>query len=151
MGFYYAAEKAKFDKNWEITRKTYISAGMDEISITEMHEYDWNWFGANRTYSSHTQDLPSEILSSNEEINSKLFMKYESLRVPFDECGGTLHWIESIDRVVLVDKLKQLHAEDMELLTLIVKEGYSQAEIACMKGCSKNAISKRILRIRKKF
>ena len=149
MGFYYAAEKAKFDKNWEITRKTYISAGMNEISITEMHEYDWNWFRANRTYSSHTQDLPSEILSSNEEINSKLFMKYESLRVPFDECGGTLHWIESIECNDLVDKLKQISVEDLELLTLYVFNGYTQSEIAIYYRLSQRAISKKIAKIKK--
>lgn len=44
MGFNYAHEKARFDREWAKTQQTYRSAGMNEESIQEMHDFDWSLF-----------------------------------------------------------------------------------------------------------
>lgn len=52
---------------------------------------------------------------------------------------------------LLYEKLSELPAEDQELYILYYVEGYSQEEIAGMKGVSQNTISKKIRRITKQL
>lgn len=52
---------------------------------------------------------------------------------------------------LLYEKLSELPAEDQELYMLYFVEGYSQDEIANMKGVSQNTISKKIRRIQKRL
>ena len=52
---------------------------------------------------------------------------------------------------LLYEKVSELPAEDQELYLLYFSEGYSQEEIAKMKGVSQNTISKKIRRITKKL
>jgi DNA-directed RNA polymerase specialized sigma24 family protein len=72
---------------------------------------------------------------------TKAFDEYQS--------GNRYAWIDTIDIPVLAVKLKVLPPDDLELLTLIVMDGYKQAEIARLRGCSKNAVSKKIIRIKR--
>ena len=39
MGFHYAKEKAKFDREWCKLRKLYEQAGMSESAIDEIYTY----------------------------------------------------------------------------------------------------------------
>lgn len=52
---------------------------------------------------------------------------------------------------LLYEKVAELSADDQELYLLYFSEGYSQEEIAKMKGVSQNTISKKIRRITKKL
>lgn len=52
---------------------------------------------------------------------------------------------------LLYEKVSELPAEDQELYMLYFVEGYSQDEIAKMKGVSQNTISKKIRRITKQL
>ena len=49
----------------------------------------------------------------------------------------------------LSQRLQKLAPEDLELLTLLVIDGYRQADIARMKGCSRNAVYKKLQKIKK--
>lgn len=57
MGFNYAHEKARFDREWEKTQQTYRAAGINEEAIQEMHDFDWSLFKKERIYQLHTQKL----------------------------------------------------------------------------------------------
>lgn len=151
MGFSYAFEKRKFDEEWERLRLEYKAAGMPEQVIQTLYDFDLRWFCSRRVYMNHTQELPEETISRDFENHSRLRQKFEAMSCSFDESmfSGRFAWVETIERSELVDKLKQLTAEDLELLTMLVVDGYSQAKIARMRGCSKNAISKKIIRIKK--
>ena len=48
---------------------------------------------------------------------------------------------------LLYEKLAELPEEDQDLYRLYFTEGYSQEEIAVMKGVSQNTISKKLRRI----
>lgn len=151
MGFNYASEKRKFDEGWAHLRLEYKAAGMPDQVIQALYDFDLQWFCSRRVYMNHTQDLPEETISRDYENHSRLHQRFEAMSCSFDESmlSGRFAWVETIERSELVDKLKQLKTEDLELLTMLVVDGYSQSEIAQMRGCSKNAISKKIIRIKK--
>lgn len=151
MGYNYAKEKRKFDKEWERLRLEYKAAGMPEQVIRALYDYDCQWFRSRRIYMNHNQELPEETIPRDSENRSGLRHKFETMNSSFDESmfSGRFAWVETIEHSELVDKLKQLKAEDLELLTLLVIDGYSQTEIARMRGCSKTAINKKIIRIKK--
>ena len=52
---------------------------------------------------------------------------------------------------LLYEKLTKLPEEDQDLYRLYFTEGYSQEEIAEMKGVSQNTVSKKLRRIKKQL
>lgn len=151
MGFNYAKEKKKFDEEWKRLREEYERAGMNQLAIEEIYVFDWQEFCSRRVYSDHNQQLPDTYFENapGHECSS-LFRRYLTLSMTFDETDfeGRYAWIESIDNPQIADKLKKLALKDLEILTLLAIEGYSQRELAAQLGCSQNAISKRIKKIR---
>lgn len=151
MGFYYAKEKRLFEEEWSKLLVEYREAGMTEEAIEEMYQYDLKWLLSRRRYANHTQPLPDEIIDDEDEQSwSTLINKFPSMTTAFDEymAEDRYAWIETVDDPILAVKLKALSLNDLELLTLIVVDVYKQAEIARLRGCSKNAISKKIIRIK---
>lgn len=125
MAFNYAKERREFDREWERLRREYEAAGMTTEHIDKLYAFDLDWFNSRRSFFNHTQELPGEAM------------------------GGRFGWVDEIEDARLADKLRGLSAEDLELLTLLAIEGYTQTEAARMKGCSQNAVSKKYLRIKK--
>lgn len=76
MGFHYAKEKAKFDREWCKLRKLYEQAGMSESAIDEIYTYDWRCFCSQRTYENRTQPLPDLYISDEgQSVRSSLLKK----------------------------------------------------------------------------
>lgn len=150
MGFNYAREKRKFDKEWEQLHQEYAAAGMSEAAITQMKAFDWGWFCSRRVYADHVQALPEES-SYNEDGRSTLFRKFAALSVAFEQgqASGRYAWVETIEDERLYRQLHTLSAADLELITLIAIEGYRQSDVARMWGCSQVAIHKRMKKIKK--
>ena len=149
MGFHYFEEKRKFDREWEQLEAEYLAAGMGESEIDLMRAFDWQWFCSRRVYENHIQNLPDEII--NDELpRSTLFQKFSTLSVTFDleDLGGRYGWLETISDKMLYQRLCALDSYDLELLTMIVIEGYSQSEAARIFGCSRNAVYKRMKKIK---
>lgn len=85
MGFHYAKEKAKFDREWCKLRKLYEQAGMSESAIDEIYTYDWRCFCSQRTYENRTQPLPDlYILDEGQSVRSSLLKKFPALSTTFD-------------------------------------------------------------------
>ena len=152
MGFNNAAEKKKFEQRWAILRKKYCEAGMSKEAIQELHDFDWDELLSERRYREHTQLLPTESITDAEEDSmSGLFKKFDSLKVTFSESNfsGRYSWVEAIEDEAMSVMLKTLSANDLELLTLMVIDGLSQAEIARKDGCARNTVNKKLARIKK--
>ena len=156
MGFNYGLEKKKFDKEWEKLRKEYRAAGMEEAAIEAMHEFDWDVFKSERTYSNHTQKMPSQNFDDDGDAarddNSALLLKFfDSFAVLPQEVDDSRRdsWVDEIESEKLTDALRLLSPEDVELLTLYVFDGYGVADIAAMKGIAHQNVSKKIRRIKK--
>ncbi|MGB4440077.1 MAG: sigma factor-like helix-turn-helix DNA-binding protein [Sedimentibacter sp.] len=152
MGFNYSKEKFIFDREWEKLREQYITEGISEEAIQELYDFDWSWFRARRNYENRVQALPEEEIDDQKaETRSVLFRKFTSLSASFDETelSGRYAWIDTISDDVLSKKLKRLSDDELELLTLLAIEGYTQREIARKMHCSQNAVSKRLIKIRR--
>ncbi len=151
MGFNYAAEKKKFDAQWERNSEWYRSEGMSEEAIQNIKDFDWAVFCSERVYKNHTHTIPEEI---NDVVttasNSRLFNKYPSLSVSFsiEDFIGKYSWIENIDNPRLAEKIKALSKDYIEILTMLI-EGYSQTEIAKQRHQHRSAICNKIARIKK--
>ena len=152
MAFYYAKEKREFDWEWEQLRREYEAAGMSEENIQALYDFDWQWFCSRRRFMDHTQSLPAETIDGEDSREqSSLIRKFASFSVCFDEfqLGGRYGWVEEIEDSKLLDKLRKLSDDDLELLTLIAIEGYSQSELARMGFEKQYKLSRRITRIKK--
>lgn len=152
MGFNYSKEKFIFDREWKKLREQYIKEGMSEETIQEFYDFDWGWFRARRNYENRVQALPDdEIDEQRTETRSNLFRKFASLSIDFDETepSGRYAWIDTISDDVISKRLKGLNEDELELLTLLAIEGYTQREIARKMHCSQNSISKRLIKIKR--
>lgn len=151
MAFYYAKEKYKFDQEWEKLRGEYEAAGMCQKDIELLYSFDWEWFCSRRRFMEHTQNLPAETIESeNREGRSSLIRKFSSFSIDLDEAmiGGRYGWVEEIEDVSLAVRLQKLSSEDLELLTLIAMEGYSQTELGKKFNCNQSVLSRKIKRIK---
>ena len=150
MGFNYAREKLRFDTEWKRLYVEYRNAGFEEPGIQSMYDHDWELFKKRRIYENCEQELPSDEIDDCDNERSTLFQKFPSLTAGFSEedFTGRYDWIESIDNPVLANRLAELSDDYKELLTLFVFDGYTQTEIAALRGCSQVAVSKKINRIK---
>lgn len=129
MRFYYAIEKAKFDRMWDGLRKEYEAAGMEETAIQKLYDFDWQWFRSQRTYINHNQQLPEAVIrEDSDEGNSRLLQKLASLSVlPDDEAWhGRYGWLETISDERIVSSLEKSSSKDVELLTLFMSDDLGQ-------------------------
>lgn len=154
MGFNYAREKEKFDREWTKLRKEYTQAGMDGAAIQKMYDFDWAAFLAQRTYANRTQRLPDELHSGTDETErSKLLRKYKSLTVSFEDelIAQGKNWTDFIEDPRLVRGLKRLSQDELELLMQLVLLEYSQRELARYLGCSQHAVYSWYKKIKERF
>lgn len=148
MGFNYGREKKKFDAEWKKKFAWYRAAGMSEDAIQTLYAFDWEQFKSERRYINHTQALPSDELL--EWMSYRVHNIYTSVRTDIsEEClSARYDWIEQLDTPTLVQQLRRLSQEDIELLTLLL-DGYTQREIADMLGCTQPNIAQKMRRIKK--
>lgn len=154
MGFNYAHEKSRFDREWEKTWKTYRTAGMNEKSIQEMRDFDWSLFKQERIYQLHTQKLEGAGFCNEDSAQpdkSPLLKKFfEKLSFCDDYAAASRYgWIDDLSDTELVRRVSVLSRADLELLTLLVIDELTQKQIAAMLSCSQQNISKRIQKIKK--
>ena len=152
MGFNYGKERRQFEAEWVKLRRQYREAGFPEDKIDAMYAFDEKVFRQRRSYENHNQPLPSEDFGEDDSENrTSLFGKFESLAVSFDdsEFDGRFDWVDTVSDPALTYRLKQLKQADLELLTMIAIEGYSQSEAARLLGCSQKNISLKMTRIKK--
>ena len=156
MGFNYAAEKKKFETLWARLRREYRAAGMPDAAIQKMHDFDWEVFKQERIYRLHTQNLGIGIFdepSAEQEDKSALMKKFLESVSRWDDytTASRYSWIEEVDDPSIYKQLQALRKADLELLTLIVVDGFSQTEIAAVLGCLPQNIFGRLKKIRKIF
>jgi len=127
MSFNNGLEKKKFMAEWEIQRKTCEAAGMSAESIQLLFDFEWAQFKRDRTFYEHTETCGEPYCSES------------------DNCIGS--WLDEINDAELALRLENLSTADKELLTLIVIDNYTHAEIALEMGVARQQVTKRIARI----
>ena len=147
-------ERRKFEARQKKQAEEYRALGMTEEQIKEMYEFDLEQYKSDRRYHMHTQPFTSSDFDDGEDDDSESTL----LNKFFDELTLTIDsrseqsrywWIEEIDNTKLAETIKTLSPEQIELLTLVVIDGYGQTEIAEIMGVSQSAISQRSSTIKK--
>ena len=155
MGFNYGFEKKKFDLEWERLRKEYKAAGMSDLAIQKIYEFDLASFNRKRADANHEQPLSGFTWNESEEQDEsksvlyKKFLKELSYVEEYHFSTDRFGWIEEVSNITLYTKIKKLTSDEKEILTLLVFEGYTQRDIAKIRGVSEQAIIKRIKFIKK--
>lgn len=155
MGFNYGLKKKKFDMKWRRLRTEYESAGMAPDAIQKIYDFDVDEFKRRRIEALHTQSFTSDSSGGIDDGDeSTLLNKFIStLSVSIDDlyAHSRYWWIEEINDPQLTAKIKKLPASDIELLTLIVMEGYSQVEVAARLQTTKQNINNKLARLKKVY
>ena len=136
MGFNYAREKRKFDKEWNEKERWYRESGMSEDAIREMYKYDWSEFNSTRKFYRYGDD--------DIDVESIVEQDGDSIDKTFSE-----EWIELLETPNLVRKVRKLPADYIEIIDLMVRENLTQEEVARRMHCSQQNIAKKIDKIRK--
>jgi len=152
MGFNYAIEKAKFEREWTQLRVEYEKAGMSNEKINILHDYDWENFKKERIYAIHTQEFREAQYDNgnSQEDKSPLFKKFLSAISRWDNYAASTStgWIEDITDERLAARLKELSQEDLELLTQFIIRGFTQSDLEQMGYGKQYKISRRISRLK---
>lgn len=150
MKFNYALEKKKFEETCETLMQEYKDAGMSDENIKEMMEYDWKWFKKERSFCRFNQHMPEEEYKDG---SNPLIVKFEESFMKEDEyfIQGRYDWIEQLENEKLVDSIRSLKHEQIEILTQFVYEGKTQESIAEKLGITRSSVADRISVIKKKI
>ena len=91
------------------------------------------------------------LFRSDESEQSCLFRKFESLSCTWDTGdvdAQRFGWLSSLEDEWMYRQLCKLSEDDLELLTLLIVDGYRQADVARLWNCSRNVIYKRLKKIK---
>ena len=132
-------ERKMFAKRQKKQAAAYRALGMTEEEIKEMNEFDLEQFKSERRNRMHTQQFTSSDFDEGEEDDSEstLFDKF------FDELTCTIEtsgehsrywWVEEIEDEMLARKVRSMASEEIEMITLLVFEGYTQIEASQKMG-----------------
>ena len=144
-------ERKTFEAEQKRLRKIYLEHGLTEEAIQALYEFDKEQYNARRRNAIHTQRLDFDSIEfDDKETDNPLFEKFLEFLSTEDEFvpEGRFGWIETIENHRLAKGLKQLKESDLEVLTQMYFEGYSQREVAINLGVTEANISKKIRRIK---
>ncbi len=146
-------ERKRFDKEQKRRAEEYRKLGMSEAQIREMYLFDLAWFKSKRRYYTHTQAFTSGAFDVSNEDNFESAL-YEMFSVALSTATdkpinhSRFCWVEAIEDPVLVQKIKRLNENDLELLTLFAFDGYTLTEIGKIYRCTPQNIYKKYKRIK---
>ena len=156
MGFNYGLEKRKFTEEWKKLHREYKAAGMSEEDIQDIYAFDLTVFRKNRTEFQRTQPLSESSCDDGTEQGesmSSLLKKFSSALSACDkysfQSDPRFAWVDEMENDELYRKIISLPERDIDLLTLIAFEGYSQREVAEIRGIAPAAICKKIAKLKK--
>ena len=159
MEFNVAKERLKFFEEQDRLAREYRKAGMTEEQIKVMFDYDYEAFKKERVFCEHNIPLTQKGFGGKDTqmdesdmvyLNMEKFVAKTDTYNPADRYG----WVEKVENPKLYEALKSLSEKEVELLALHFKEGYTQTEIAKIRGVSQQSLAKKIRKLKdflKKF
>lgn len=149
-------ENARFEAEQKRLAAEYRRYGMTEEQIRSLYEFDREVHRSSRRYAMHTQPLePADYDPEMDDLEKMPQFGKSGERLTCTDPNAAEHtrfwWVEELDTPALVLAVKGLSPEDLELLTLYVFAGCSQAELAVKYGVSQKCISQKLARIRKRL
>ena len=132
-------ERRKFEARQKKQAEEYSAIGMNEEQIKVMYEFDLEQYKSDRRYHMHTQPFTSSDFDDGEDDESEstlLHNFFDELIVTIDSSSeqSRYWWIEEIEDEELAYRVKCLSSDEIEMLTLLAFDGYTQAEAAKKMG-----------------
>lgn len=149
-------ERAKFNVMQKKQVNEYRKLGMTEEQLEAIHKYDLEQFKSNRRFYMHTQPFEPFEFDALEDCKEKLSIlkKYSDvLTVTINDGSKNTRysWIDEIDNAKLAKVIKDLEDKEIEMLTLVVFDGYSKIEAANIMGLPYHTFKYRFLKIKRKL
>ena len=156
MGYNHGLEEKKFEARWKKLRVEYAAAGMSKDAIDAMEEFDREQMNQDRRYYENTQGYDFRKADGTAEENkSKSYLQKfgERLHVEAKITNPDRRdaWIDELDDENLVSAVKALSPDEINLLTMLVYEGYTHKQISRVYGKGRSSITEKIGRIAKKI
>lgn len=154
MSWNNALETRKFLAEQRVLREKYRASGMSDTQIQAMYDYDYLQFCSERRFRQHIQPTrASEPGELTDELERMIAFRTTAGPDGLESASGHSRywWVEELENERLLCVIRQLSRDDLELLTLYLIQGFSQADIGAMFGTSKANISKKLKRIKKYF
>ncbi len=155
MNFNYSYEKKKFEQEWAKLEKEYGQAGMSDKDIQEMKNFDYDCFKLNRNTVLHTYDLQfcnDFDDNGNDDFGNIDLSKVEYITVKEQEKVEThsrFWWIEELDSNELIQKVKTLSYQELDLLDLHIFSDLTLKEISKLRGIPYRTIKRKFEKIKK--
>ncbi len=124
-------------------REAYRQAGMTEAQIAAIEEFDEEVFRSDRRFYAHS--CPHHDEEDPERVPCPVAPAEDG--VP---AGVRFDWLEEIGDPDLLALLRLLTPEELRRVDLLVFRGYSQRELARLRGCTPQQINMEWQRFRKK-
>lgn len=139
----------KFRKEQELKQKEYQKAGMSKYQIEQIFQFDKEQFLEELRYSKHTQPFPYNNAFDDDDGNNPLLKHFtEELTVEITEYDASrFAWVKTIENDAIYEIVSNLSLFELELITLIVFEGYSQKEVANLYHVGQSCISKKLRKV----
>ena len=142
MSWNNGSARKKLEARQRKLAEEYRAAGMTEAQIAEIAAFDLEVLRSDRRFYRHTQSLCPDGRGPEEAPEPV----YDGSEIPLTK---RLDWLEEIEDPALLEALRELKPEMLEILTLYVFEGCMQTEIARMLGCTHQNIHEKLLRLRR--
>ena len=148
-----AYERRKFKENQKKQAAEYRALGMTEEQIQAMYEFDLEQFRSDRRFYSHTQSLLPDTFDENEDNDEKLsifelFKNVFTTTIEESECKSRYWWVDEIGEDDLLGGVRNLNSEQIEIITLIAFENYSQKDAAERMGIPYRSFKRKIQQIK---
>ncbi len=128
-------ERRKFEAEQKKLAEEYRALGMSEEKIQAMYEFDLAQFNSKRRYYMHTQEFSTSDFEEGESDDSESTLLHKffdelTVTIEYGSYSSRYWWIEEIEDEELAGRVRKLTAEEIEILTLVAFEGYSQVDAA---------------------
>lgn len=128
-------ERRKFEAEQKKLAEEYRALGMSEEKIQAMYEFDLAQFNSKRRYYTHTQEFSTSDFEEGESDDSESTLLHKffdelTVTIEYGSYSSRYWWIEEIEDEELAGRVRKLTAEEIEMLTLVAFEGYSQVDAA---------------------
>ena len=145
--------RKQFEEKQKKQAEEYRALGMTEEQIQAMYEFDLEQFRSDRRFYSHTQSFLPDTFDENEDNDEKLsifelFKDVFTTTIEESEYKSRYWWVDEIGEDDLLVGVRNLNSEQIEILTLIVFENYSQKDAAEKMGIPYRSFKRKIQQIK---
>ncbi len=132
MGLNFRKIYTDFYKEQAILKKEYLKAGMSELQIREMLEFDKQSLARDYAYYRRTQHFGLKLLEDNVEDKDPLYEKFlEKISVGMDfSILSNNWWIEEIEKEYIYEAIQELSDIEVHILFNVVICGRTKQEVA---------------------